>query len=127
MYSSASCSDHKSEPPLSCISAQRASSPLSSFPTLLFRESRHSGAALHLEHDLHELLLDLMCQFSPEQLLSFLQASQHYRLEEAIEVLYFKHSRSKEGSLRCQVVQWSVKTVQTRSLLLIKLIMRALV
>uniref|UniRef100_A0A8C4I5C4 RING-type domain-containing protein n=1 Tax=Dicentrarchus labrax TaxID=13489 RepID=A0A8C4I5C4_DICLA len=37
------------------------------------------------EHDLHELLLDLMCRFAPQQLLSFLQTSQHYRLEEAIQ------------------------------------------
>uniref|UniRef100_A0A8C4I8B8 RING-type domain-containing protein n=1 Tax=Dicentrarchus labrax TaxID=13489 RepID=A0A8C4I8B8_DICLA len=38
------------------------------------------------EHDLHELLLDLMCRFAPQQLLSFLQTSQHYRLEEAIQI-----------------------------------------
>ena len=43
---------------------------------------------LLLEHDLHELLLDLLCRFAPQNLLSFLQTSQHYRLKEAIEVLF---------------------------------------
>ncbi|KAL7384136.1 hypothetical protein ABVT39_025073 [Epinephelus coioides] len=50
------------------------------------REGHHSGVVLPLERDLHELLLDLLCRFAPEQLLSFLQTSQHYRLEEAIHV-----------------------------------------
>uniref|UniRef100_A0A8C4I5I9 RING-type domain-containing protein n=1 Tax=Dicentrarchus labrax TaxID=13489 RepID=A0A8C4I5I9_DICLA len=44
------------------------------------------GILLLQEHDLHELLLDLMCRFAPQQLLSFLQTSQHYRLEEAIQI-----------------------------------------
>uniref|UniRef100_A0A4W6F917 VPS8 subunit of CORVET complex n=1 Tax=Lates calcarifer TaxID=8187 RepID=A0A4W6F917_LATCA len=43
------------------------------------------GIILPQERDLHELLLDLLCRFAPQQLLSFLQASQHYRLEEAIQ------------------------------------------
>ncbi|XP_055358754.1 vacuolar protein sorting-associated protein 8 homolog isoform X2 [Betta splendens] len=55
------------------------------------QERHHSGAILLQEHDLHELLLDLMCRFSPEQLLNFLQASHHYRLEEAIEITQKYH------------------------------------
>ncbi|XP_055018746.1 vacuolar protein sorting-associated protein 8 homolog [Boleophthalmus pectinirostris] len=35
---------------------------------------------------LHELLLELMCRFAPEQLLDFLQSCQQYRLEEAIQI-----------------------------------------
>ncbi|XP_038593280.1 vacuolar protein sorting-associated protein 8 homolog isoform X1 [Micropterus salmoides] len=50
------------------------------------REGHHSGTILPLEHELHELLLDLMSRFAPKQLLSFLQTSQHYRLEEAIQI-----------------------------------------
>lgn len=42
---------------------------------------------LVLEQELHELQLDLLCRFAPEKLLSFLQSSQHYRLEEAVQVL----------------------------------------
>ncbi|GLD65220.1 vacuolar protein sorting-associated protein 8 homolog, partial [Lates japonicus] len=49
-------------------------------------EGHHSGIILPQERDLHELLLDLLCHFAPQQLLSFLQASQHYRLEEAIQI-----------------------------------------
>ncbi|KAM9726368.1 vacuolar protein sorting-associated protein 8 homolog isoform 2-T2 [Menidia menidia] len=44
------------------------------------------GSALPLERDLHELLLDLLCRFDPPQLLTFLHTSQHYRLEEAIQI-----------------------------------------
>lgn len=51
---------------------------------LSFREGYVT--VLPLEHELHERLLDLLCRFSPQQLLSFLHTSQHYRLEEAIEV-----------------------------------------
>uniref|UniRef100_A0A673AWD4 Vacuolar protein sorting-associated protein 8 homolog n=1 Tax=Sphaeramia orbicularis TaxID=375764 RepID=A0A673AWD4_9TELE len=36
--------------------------------------------------DLHDLLLDLLCRFAPQKLLTFLQTSQHYRLEEAVQV-----------------------------------------
>ncbi|XP_023286306.1 vacuolar protein sorting-associated protein 8 homolog isoform X2 [Seriola lalandi dorsalis] len=49
------------------------------------REGHHSGTVLPLERDLHKLLLDLLCRFAPQQLLSFLQTSQYYRLEEAIQ------------------------------------------
>uniref|UniRef100_A0A8C4I8E3 RING-type domain-containing protein n=1 Tax=Dicentrarchus labrax TaxID=13489 RepID=A0A8C4I8E3_DICLA len=81
--------------PRLCISSKFASSPPSLYtpfltspflPALLFREGHHPGILLLQEHDLHELLLDLMCRFAPQQLLSFLQTSQHYRLEEAIQI-----------------------------------------
>lgn len=49
------------------------------------------GSALLLEHDLHELLLDLLSRFAPQQLLSFLKTSQHYRLEEAIQITQKYH------------------------------------
>ncbi|XP_013857088.1 vacuolar protein sorting-associated protein 8 homolog [Austrofundulus limnaeus] len=49
------------------------------------REGSHSGSTL-VQSELHELLLNLMCQFAPEKLLNFLQTSQHYRLEEAIQI-----------------------------------------
>lgn len=61
--------------------------PSHSLLTFFYREGSHSGSALLLESELHELLLNLMCQFAPEKLLNFLQTSQHYRLEEAIQVL----------------------------------------
>ncbi|KAI3362901.1 hypothetical protein L3Q82_011498, partial [Scortum barcoo] len=54
--------------------------------SLLFSEGNHSGTILPLEHDLHERLLDLLSRFAPHELLSFLQTSQHYRLEEAIQI-----------------------------------------
>uniref|UniRef100_UPI0037E89112 vacuolar protein sorting-associated protein 8 homolog n=1 Tax=Semicossyphus pulcher TaxID=241346 RepID=UPI0037E89112 len=50
------------------------------------REGHHSGTVLPMEHDLHERLLDLFCRFSPQQTISFLQTSQHYRLEIAIQI-----------------------------------------
>ncbi|XP_070833577.1 vacuolar protein sorting-associated protein 8 homolog [Chaetodon trifascialis] len=50
------------------------------------REGHDSGTIQLLEHDLHELLLDLLSRFAPQQLLSFLKTSQHYRLEEAIQI-----------------------------------------
>ncbi|XP_005461491.1 vacuolar protein sorting-associated protein 8 homolog isoform X4 [Oreochromis niloticus] len=55
------------------------------------REGPHSGSILPQEGDLHELLLDLMCRFAPDQLLSFLHTSQHYRLEEAIQITQKHH------------------------------------
>uniref|UniRef100_A0A8D0A0H4 VPS8 subunit of CORVET complex n=1 Tax=Sander lucioperca TaxID=283035 RepID=A0A8D0A0H4_SANLU len=58
---------------------------------LFFREGHHSGTNLPLERDLHELLLGLLCRFAPQQLLSFLQTSQHYRLEEAIQITQKYH------------------------------------
>ncbi|CAN9500124.1 unnamed protein product [Ophioblennius macclurei] len=50
------------------------------------REGPHLELPLPLERDLHEKLLDLLCRFAPHQLLSFLQSSQQYRLEQAITV-----------------------------------------
>nr|XP_019959101.1 PREDICTED: vacuolar protein sorting-associated protein 8 homolog [Paralichthys olivaceus] len=55
------------------------------------REGHHSETDLPLERDLHERLLDLLCRFAPQQLLSFLQTSQHYRLEEAIQITERHH------------------------------------
>lgn len=60
-------------------------SPLSS--ALLIREGHHSGTNLPVEHELHERLLDLLCRLSPQLILNFLQTSQHYRLEEALQAL----------------------------------------
>uniref|UniRef100_A0AAX7T1A2 RING-type domain-containing protein n=1 Tax=Astatotilapia calliptera TaxID=8154 RepID=A0AAX7T1A2_ASTCA len=57
----------------------------------LLREGPHSGSILPQEGDLHELLLDLMCRFAPDQLLSFLHTSQHYRLEDAIQITQKHH------------------------------------
>ncbi|KAM9365398.1 vacuolar protein sorting-associated protein 8 homolog isoform 2-T2 [Pholidichthys leucotaenia] len=50
------------------------------------REVLHPASSLPLEQDLHELLLDLRCRFSPDQVLDFLHTSQHYRLDEAIQI-----------------------------------------
>ncbi|CAJ1066529.1 vacuolar protein sorting-associated protein 8 homolog [Xyrichtys novacula] len=55
------------------------------------REGLHSGTTLPVENELHELLLDLLCRLSPRQILSFLQTSQHYRLEEAIQIVEKYH------------------------------------
>uniref|UniRef100_A0A3P8WKK4 VPS8 subunit of CORVET complex n=1 Tax=Cynoglossus semilaevis TaxID=244447 RepID=A0A3P8WKK4_CYNSE len=55
------------------------------------REGRRFQNTLPLQLELHELLLDLMCRFAPEGLLSFLQNSQHYRLEEAIQITQKRH------------------------------------
>ncbi|XP_010792421.1 chromodomain-helicase-DNA-binding protein 1-like [Notothenia coriiceps] len=55
------------------------------------REGHLSGTMLPLQRDLHELLLDLLCRFGPRQLLGFLQTSQHYRLEEAIQTTQKYH------------------------------------
>ncbi|XP_034537762.1 vacuolar protein sorting-associated protein 8 homolog [Notolabrus celidotus] len=51
------------------------------------REGHHSATVLPAEHELHERLLDLLCRLSPQQILNFLQTSQHYRLEEAIQII----------------------------------------
>ncbi|XP_042290372.1 vacuolar protein sorting-associated protein 8 homolog isoform X1 [Thunnus albacares] len=55
------------------------------------REGHPSWTILPLERDLHELLLDLLCRFASQQLLSFLRTSQHYRLEEAIQITQKYH------------------------------------
>ncbi|KAM6956595.1 LOW QUALITY PROTEIN: vacuolar protein sorting-associated protein 8 homolog [Aplochiton taeniatus] len=50
------------------------------------REGRHPLAVPSLEAELHELQLGLLCRFAPSQLQTFLQTSQLYRLEEAIQL-----------------------------------------
>ncbi|XP_073698715.1 vacuolar protein sorting-associated protein 8 homolog [Garra rufa] len=50
------------------------------------REGLNPQTVLKLGPDLHELLVDLLCQFSPQQVTGFLQTSQDYRLEEAIQI-----------------------------------------
>uniref|UniRef100_A0A3P9NN00 VPS8 subunit of CORVET complex n=1 Tax=Poecilia reticulata TaxID=8081 RepID=A0A3P9NN00_POERE len=56
--------------------------------TVCLREGSQPVSRLPLESELYELLLDLMCRFEPQELLKFLHTSQHYRLEEAIQVLF---------------------------------------
>uniref|UniRef100_A0A672NHF6 RING-type domain-containing protein n=1 Tax=Sinocyclocheilus grahami TaxID=75366 RepID=A0A672NHF6_SINGR len=51
-----------------------------------FREGLNPQTILRLGPDLHELLVDLLCQFSPQQVTAFLKTSQDYRLEEAIQI-----------------------------------------
>uniref|UniRef100_A0A671T0K1 Vacuolar protein sorting-associated protein 8 homolog n=1 Tax=Sinocyclocheilus anshuiensis TaxID=1608454 RepID=A0A671T0K1_9TELE len=51
-----------------------------------FREGLNPQTVLRLGPDLHELLVDLLCQFSPQQVTAFLKTSQDYRLEEAIQI-----------------------------------------
>ncbi|XP_068183630.1 vacuolar protein sorting-associated protein 8 homolog isoform X2 [Antennarius striatus] len=59
------------------------------------REGQHSDAVWPLEPDLHELQLDLLSRFAPQELLDFLQASQHYRLEEAIQITQkYRHNKA---------------------------------
>ncbi|XP_056147322.1 vacuolar protein sorting-associated protein 8 homolog isoform X2 [Lampris incognitus] len=59
------------------------------------REGDHAGTALTLDPDLHELQVGLICRFAPQELLSFLHTSQHYRLEEAIQITQqFDHSEA---------------------------------
>uniref|UniRef100_A0A672NIZ5 RING-type domain-containing protein n=1 Tax=Sinocyclocheilus grahami TaxID=75366 RepID=A0A672NIZ5_SINGR len=52
----------------------------------IFREGLNPQTILRLGPDLHELLVDLLCQFSPQQVTAFLKTSQDYRLEEAIQI-----------------------------------------
>uniref|UniRef100_A0A3Q1ALI3 RING-type domain-containing protein n=1 Tax=Amphiprion ocellaris TaxID=80972 RepID=A0A3Q1ALI3_AMPOC len=63
------------------------------------REGPHSESLLPLERDLNELLLDLLCRFAPHQLLSFLHTSQHYRLEEAIQITEKYHCNDARAYL----------------------------
>lgn len=55
------------------------------------REAPPSVTSLTQDPALHEFLLDLLCRFAPEQLLSFLETSQQYRLEEAIQITEKHH------------------------------------
>ncbi|KAM9454212.1 vacuolar protein sorting-associated protein 8 homolog [Clarias gariepinus] len=43
-------------------------------------------AVMNLGPELHELLVDLMCRFSPRQVTPYLETSQSYRLEETIRI-----------------------------------------
>ncbi|XP_060896556.1 vacuolar protein sorting-associated protein 8 homolog isoform X1 [Labrus mixtus] len=63
------------------------------------REGHHSGTILPVEHELHELLLDLFCRLSPQQILKFLQTSQHYRLEEALQITEKYHHKEVSAYL----------------------------
>ncbi|XP_034040433.1 vacuolar protein sorting-associated protein 8 homolog [Thalassophryne amazonica] len=57
------------------------------------KEGHLSGTVLPKERDLHEHLLELLCRFAPQQLLGFLQTSQKYRLETAIQITEkYQHS-----------------------------------
>uniref|UniRef100_A0A8C2I8S0 VPS8 subunit of CORVET complex n=1 Tax=Cyprinus carpio TaxID=7962 RepID=A0A8C2I8S0_CYPCA len=53
---------------------------------LISRESLNPQTVLKLGPDLHELLVDLLCQFSPQQVTAFLKTSQDYRLEDAVQI-----------------------------------------
>ncbi|KAM3862544.1 vacuolar protein sorting-associated protein 8 homolog, partial [Diretmus argenteus] len=55
------------------------------------REGQHPDPVLTLDPDLHELQVGFLCRFSPERLQSFLQTSQQYRLEEAIQITEQHH------------------------------------
>ncbi|XP_061644844.1 vacuolar protein sorting-associated protein 8 homolog isoform X3 [Phyllopteryx taeniolatus] len=70
---------------------------LSSF--LELRERHYPGTTLPMEHELHKHLLDLLCRFAPQQLLNFLQTSQQYRLEEAIQITEKYHHSEATGYL----------------------------
>ncbi|XP_024140976.1 vacuolar protein sorting-associated protein 8 homolog [Oryzias melastigma] len=75
---------HFSDSVSSIVSELQDQQLLFSFLRCLLEPREGPGPALCPDQDLHELLLDLMCQFDPQQLLAFLHTSQHYRLEEAI-------------------------------------------
>ncbi|XP_041645412.1 vacuolar protein sorting-associated protein 8 homolog [Cheilinus undulatus] len=55
------------------------------------REGQFSEIIPPVDPELHELLLDLFCRISPQQILTFLHTSQHYRLEEAIQITERHH------------------------------------
>nr|XP_015214627.1 PREDICTED: vacuolar protein sorting-associated protein 8 homolog [Lepisosteus oculatus] len=50
------------------------------------REATQNQKLLCLSPDLHELYVSLLCRFCPSKVTLFLQASQDYRLEEAIQI-----------------------------------------
>ncbi|XP_054652003.1 vacuolar protein sorting-associated protein 8 homolog isoform X1 [Dunckerocampus dactyliophorus] len=62
-------------------------------------DRHHPGSTLPLEHELHKLLLDLLCRFAPQELLHFLQTSRHYRLDEAIQMTEKYHHSEATGYL----------------------------
>ncbi|XP_043991714.1 vacuolar protein sorting-associated protein 8 homolog isoform X1 [Gambusia affinis] len=63
------------------------------------QEGSQSASRLPLESEFYELLLDLMCRFEPQELLKFLHTSQHYRLEEAIQITEKYHCNEAKAYL----------------------------
>ncbi|XP_047207284.1 vacuolar protein sorting-associated protein 8 homolog isoform X2 [Girardinichthys multiradiatus] len=63
------------------------------------QEGSQSAPRLPLESELYELLLELMCRFEPQELLKFLHTSQHYRLEEAIQITEKYHCNDANAYL----------------------------
>lgn len=63
------------------------------------REVPSPAPAFTQDMALHELLLELMCRFAPEQLLGFLQSCQYYRLEEAIQITEKNHNNEATAYL----------------------------
>ncbi|XP_008427356.1 vacuolar protein sorting-associated protein 8 homolog isoform X2 [Poecilia reticulata] len=63
------------------------------------QEGSQPVSRLPLESELYELLLDLMCRFEPQELLKFLHTSQHYRLEEAIQITEKYHCNEAKAYL----------------------------
>ncbi|MBN3318940.1 VPS8 protein, partial [Atractosteus spatula] len=55
------------------------------------REATQNQKMLCLSPDLHELYISLLCRFCPSKVTLFLQASQDYRLEEAIQITEQHH------------------------------------
>ncbi|XP_056587442.1 vacuolar protein sorting-associated protein 8 homolog [Triplophysa dalaica] len=50
------------------------------------REGLNPQAVMKVGPHLNELLVDLLCQFSPQQVITFLKMSRDYRLEETIQI-----------------------------------------
>ncbi|XP_041119267.1 vacuolar protein sorting-associated protein 8 homolog isoform X2 [Polyodon spathula] len=50
------------------------------------REGSQNQRLLQLNPDLYELYIELLCRFSPAQVTEFLQTSDHYRMEEAVQI-----------------------------------------
>ncbi|XP_028279338.1 vacuolar protein sorting-associated protein 8 homolog isoform X2 [Parambassis ranga] len=92
---------HLSEEVQQIISVLQADQLLFMFLSCLLepRESLPPEFTLPLERDLHELLLDLLCRFDPPKLLNFLHTSQHYRLEEAIQITKKYHCNEATAHL----------------------------
>ncbi|XP_023183380.1 vacuolar protein sorting-associated protein 8 homolog isoform X2 [Xiphophorus maculatus] len=63
------------------------------------QEGSQATSRLPLESEFYELLLDLMCRFEPQELLKFLHTSQHYRLEEAIQITEKYHCNEAKAYL----------------------------
>uniref|UniRef100_A0A3B5M5T3 RING-type domain-containing protein n=1 Tax=Xiphophorus couchianus TaxID=32473 RepID=A0A3B5M5T3_9TELE len=81
-----------------CVSLQD-DSLLFQFLRCLLKEGCQATSRLPLESEFYELLLDLMCRFEPQELLKFLHTSQHYRLEEAIQITEKYHCNEAKAYL----------------------------